>query len=667
MKTKFLLLLTVLLCGATSVWADDPSWLRSGDSWDDLYKQLTINSNLDGLDGFDVDYYSICSGSDEIVNLVVADAVSVIGDCAFSGCTNLQSVSFGTGLTTIGEYAFAGTALRNVISIPANVTSIGDCAFSNCSDLTDLYVPPSNANYMHIDYVLFSKDGTKLVAYPAGKTATSYDIPATVTTISPEAFYGCFSLASVTFPAGLTTIGYDAFDGCGALTAITVASENTTYKSEDGVLFLKDGTKLIIYPTAKAGPYTIPSTVTAIDDDTFSDCTNLTSITIPTSVTSIGASAFWYCTNLTSIDIPSSVTTIGNYAFKGSGLTSVTIPATVTSLGENAFADCSSLASVRFADGITLTEIPQATFSGCSSLTSVNIPTSMTKIGTAAFQMCSSLTSFTIPASVTQIGNSVFYGSTGMMHVYCYANPAGLTWGTANYDFKGSNKTICHVKGGTDWSSFASNVRVTFQDDLVGTAPLKANEGDTPGEYWATYYNSGMGAQKVGGSAEVYTAKLGASSVELTQVFDGVINSAAAVILKSTSPTVPLITSGSSSSDPSYSDNELNGFGFDTPVTSGTTYYTLSRGSDGTGPVGFYQFSGSTLAAQKAFFAVTSSSPVRAYYGFGEDGGETGIADMPAETELSGEAWYDLSGRRLEGKPAEKGIYVKNGRKYLVK
>ena len=89
--------------------------------------------------------------------------------------------------------------------------------------------------------------------------------------------------------------------------------------------------------------------VTNIGIHTFLDCSNLVSITIPNSVTSIGMEAFGNCRQLTSVTIPNSVTSIGESAFvKCSGLTSITIPNSVTSIGDFAFAYCSGITSITF-------------------------------------------------------------------------------------------------------------------------------------------------------------------------------------------------------------------------------------------------------------------------------------------------------------------------------
>lgn len=93
----------------------------------------------------------------------------------------------------------------------------------------------------------------------------------------------------------------------------------------------------------------IGSDVTSIGDNTFRDCSRLTSITMGDGVTSIGNSVFWGCTGLSSLSIGNGVTSIGSYTFYScTGLESVTIPESVTSIGSNAFQYCSGLTGVTF-------------------------------------------------------------------------------------------------------------------------------------------------------------------------------------------------------------------------------------------------------------------------------------------------------------------------------
>ncbi len=595
-KTKFLLLLAVLLCGTTTLWAEDPAWLKSGDSWDEVTKTLTVNSNPDN---------AAYVTNSEIQKVVIAASVTTIKASVFAYCLNLKSVTIGEG-----------------------VTSIGLSAFSGCSALTAITVASGNANYKSVDGVLFSKDGKTLMLYPIGKTGDTYTIPSSVTSIGEGAFNNCSGLTSITIPSSVTSIGEYAFNNCSGLTSIT-----------------------------------IPSSVTSISDYAFSGCDGLTSITIPSSVTSIGEYAFEYCSSLTSITIPSSVTSIGIYAFSScEGLTSITIPSSVTSISDHAFSSCVGLTSVTIPSGVT--SIGEEAFSGCYDLTSITIPSSVTSIGLSAFSGCSSLTSLIIPSSVTSIGTNAFMKCTGMTDVYFYAATSVIWHGPQ--DFNSDSNTKFHVKKGESYVDLQNKVRATFVADLIGDAPLKANQGDNPGEYWATYYHNSTDHVKVGGSTEVYKAELGVMSVKLTQITDGIINKSAAVILKSTEPEILVFSSDSgTAADEAYSGNELDGVEVETAQDPESKYYVLSTGSAG---VGFYVLqSGVNLGAHKAYLSVPVSSGARAFYGFGEDGNATEIYELPVDTEPTDSSWYDLSGHRLAGKPAAKGIYVKNGRKYLLK
>ena len=149
--------------------------------------------------------------------------------------------------------------------------------------------------------------------------------------------------------------------------------------------------------------------VTAIADNGFQSCANLTKVTIPSSVTSIGELAFYCCGKLTSITIPNGVTSIGYMAFLTcSSLTSVTIPNSVTSIGGVAFGVCSSLTSITIPSSVT--NIESSTFSGCSSLMSITIPSSVTSIGYFAFSGCINLTSINFSGTTAQ-WNAISKGS----------------------------------------------------------------------------------------------------------------------------------------------------------------------------------------------------------------------------------------------------------------
>lgn len=246
-------------------------------------------------------------------------SVTEIGEQAFWTCTELTSVTIDNSVEYIGNSAFSGCTGLKSITIGSGVVEIGDSVFSDCSELTDIKVSEGNKNYSSQDGILFNKNKTELINYPAGKSG-SYNILDSVTDIGLCAFYGCKGLTSVTIPDGITEINDSTFYGCTELKSITISDnvmhignlafydckkltnikvtdENENFSVQDGVLFNKDKTELVIYPAGKSGNYKVPDSVVKIGG--FSGCTGLKIVTIPDSVTEINGLAFSGCPNVT--------------------------------------------------------------------------------------------------------------------------------------------------------------------------------------------------------------------------------------------------------------------------------------------------------------------------------------------------------------------------------
>ncbi len=209
----------------------------------------------------------------------------------------------------------------NEIIINPGVTSIGNYAFYKCINLRSITIPTS------------------------------------ITSIGNNAFNRCERLTSITIPSSVTSIADDVFSDCKSLKTVTVTAKNKKYSSEDGVLFNKQKTELLVCPCGKAGEYIIPDEITSISGGAFSGCCNLTSITIPKSLTGILiGSMFNGCDNLQTITVASKNS---KYSSSGGVLYNKArtkliccppgkegrykIPDSVTIIGEYAFYNCRKL------------------------------------------------------------------------------------------------------------------------------------------------------------------------------------------------------------------------------------------------------------------------------------------------------------------------------------
>ena len=206
--------------GATSGTTGDCTWTLSSDG------VLTISGN-GAMEDYIVQYGPICvppEDDDEIipptnnihyapwkdlnvVEAVIENGVTNIGDYSFYCCDNLERVTVANSVTSIGDEAFYECNSLNSINVPDSVTEIGDSAFEKCSSLESIVIP---GGVTKIDDYTF-RNCTRLA---------DVTIPNTVESIGIGAFIYCGKLERITFTDSLTKVGTSAFMGCNSLTDV---------------------------------------------------------------------------------------------------------------------------------------------------------------------------------------------------------------------------------------------------------------------------------------------------------------------------------------------------------------------------------------------------------------------------------------------------------------
>ena len=134
------------------------------------------------------------------------------GTCAVNGIGSYTDLFIviperspqGDVVTAIEDNAFSGNREIKAIEIPSTISYIGAMAFGDCPSLVYISVDSNNKSYTDIDGVLYSKDGSALIAYPAACGATTLTLSKGVVNIAAMAFYGCDTLGTIQYEGSLS-------------------------------------------------------------------------------------------------------------------------------------------------------------------------------------------------------------------------------------------------------------------------------------------------------------------------------------------------------------------------------------------------------------------------------------------------------------------------------
>lgn len=296
-----------------------------------------------------------CRGCKSITSLHLPKNVRKVGESAFRDCISMTSLVVDNDELEIGERAFENCATLSDISLKDGMTEIYGGVFNSCKSLVSIKLPSkltilgesSFADCIRLKEIDIPKYVTKIddMVFNGCIELEKIDMKNNITKIGKNAFKDCKSLKSIDIPQSVTNIGSGPFRGCTNLESINVDPKNRWFKSLDNILFNKNKSTLICFPSKiEAEEYTIPDSVTVVSDWAFAECTGLKKVIIPDSVFEIGEGAFYSCTSIEEIILPDSTTKIDDTAFRGcTNLKRVVIPDSVQEFGWGLFNGCDNI------------------------------------------------------------------------------------------------------------------------------------------------------------------------------------------------------------------------------------------------------------------------------------------------------------------------------------
>lgn len=262
-------------------------------------------------------------------NQITIDSASPVSDTLI-----VPSDLYGTPIVGIGNRAFASNTSITSVVLPSSVEAIGDSAFSGCVNLQSVTMP----RVVNIGEYAFA-DCSNLETAP---------LPSTLKNLGSESFRNCQRLKSVVIPGGVKTISYAAFQNCRGIETLTISEGVTRIEkyafaqAHIGEVELPLSVQLIREKAFYSSGITRLSlgNVEKIENDAFLYCHSLSSVLIPKTLKSWGQSVFEECRNLREVTLEEGLQTIGWDAFKNSPIAKIELPQSIVKIEEGAFQWC---------------------------------------------------------------------------------------------------------------------------------------------------------------------------------------------------------------------------------------------------------------------------------------------------------------------------------------
>lgn len=322
------------------------------------------------------------------------------------------------------------------------------------------------------DYeIVIEEDGAYITKYLG--TESTVELPEEidgnrVVGISSNAFAGNKSVQNIVIPETVKEIGSWAFVDIENLQAISVDSKNESFCDENGVLFNKDKTVLLRYPSLKQGEsYEVSGGVVEIAETAFYGTQALKKVEFPSTLLKISRYAFYY-SGIESVIMPDSVNEVGESAFlRCKALKSITFSKNVETLAETVLGDCSALVELNLPEN--LKTIEDCALINCKALVEINFPNGLETIGNYVFSGCNSIVSLVFPDSVKRVG-AFFYNVTQDIGSYIKRKINSVFFGNGIAEFDVYSVLVADLK---QINISDSNPNYVVIDGVIFSADMK--------------------------------------------------------------------------------------------------------------------------------------------------------------------------------------------------
>lgn len=376
----------------------------------------------------------------------------VIGEQAFSDCTNLETIELPNSIDSIGTNAFVLCENLKKVTIPTGLKKLSRSTFMSCSNLMKVKFPET---LKEIDETCFANcvsltsltlTGVETIgerAFYNCKVLTNVKLNEGLKEIKDNAFQRCVALETLELPASVEKTGAKLFLQCPEFSGFTVVAGSTHMMTADGVLYSKDKTTLYECPqTLKSDNFVVPAETKLIRSMAFFECQDIKAITLPANLEKVGTGA------LSNNGMALFNFTTNNYMVHE----------------DNALYYRSTTGK-----GLYLIAVP------CKGTkTEFMLQPKTSYVADYAFSYNNNVQKIYLPDSVVGIGERAFYACHGLKDIYSYRKTAP-TLGEEVFGDVEFNKVYLHVRKGSEKSYADNNWLFLWGDNIEGDYPAVAD------------------------------------------------------------------------------------------------------------------------------------------------------------------------------------------------